>query len=203
VFNEIYRKRRWATDESISGLGAELRNTEVLRRELPRILSQIDAKVMVDAACGDFNWMSTIRLDLEKYYGIDIVPELVAENQRRHGAGRREFLCLDITTAELPRADLILCRDCLGYLPTAQVGKCLQNFLRSGSRYLLTTTFPGVIVNRETVVGAWRPLNFLRPPFNFPDPIEAIDEAYVDRYGTKTDKAVGLWKLDDLPPARR
>jgi hypothetical protein len=43
------------------------------------------AKTLLDAGCGDFNWMRHVNLKLDQYIGIDVVPELICENQRQFG----------------------------------------------------------------------------------------------------------------------
>jgi len=59
---------------------------------------------------------------------------------------------------------------------TQHVGKdaprdnVLRNIRRSGSAYLLVTTFPDRKENVDIITGNWRPLNMEKPPFNFPRP---------------------------------
>ena len=57
TFTEIYTENLWASAESKSGTGSELRNTEVLRQELSVLLKKYKIQSMLDIPCGDFNWM--------------------------------------------------------------------------------------------------------------------------------------------------
>ena len=78
---------------------------------------------LVDAGCGDLNWITHASEALELYLGFDVVPELVADAQRRIEARKTHFVkTADITRDLLPKADLILCRDVLTHLTTD--GRC-------------------------------------------------------------------------------
>lgn len=198
VFTDIYRRRTWDDRESVSGPGSNLRQTEGLRTELPSILATLKADSMLDAPCGDFNWMRETRLTLSKYIGADIVPDLIAENQKKFGTESRSFLVLDITTDELPKVDVIFCRDCLVHLSHKNVTAALKNFKRSGSKYLLTTTYPGAMENMNIVTGGWRPLNLQLPPFRLPQPDAMFDERATENDGSRSNKHLGLWNLAHL-----
>ena len=80
VFSEIYSNNSWGDTESVSGPGSSLAQTAVIRRELPILLKKIDAESLLDAPCGDYNWMKYTELNLDKYIGADIVPELIINN---------------------------------------------------------------------------------------------------------------------------
>ena len=198
-FSAIYRRNAFGGTESRSGEGASIGQTATIRRQIPLLLGELGVRTMLDAACGDFNWMRHTALPVDLYIGIDIVDEVIGEVARRHGNSSRRFLCLDIIHDPLPRTDLILCRDCLVHLNFADAKRALSNFKRSGARYLLTTTF----ANRDTNVdlkGAdvWRPLNLERPPFNVPKPLRIINEGCTEHGGAFGDKSLGLWSLQDL-----
>jgi len=76
--------------------------------------------------------------------------------------------------------------------------KALFNFKKSGTAYLLTTTFPDVKVNRNIPTGNWRPLNLTLPPFNLPPPERVISDS--DNQSESEPRAVlGLWKIAELP----
>jgi hypothetical protein len=142
--------------------------------------------------------MSKVRLGVEEYIGVDLLEELVAANREAFGEPGRRFMALDLLGDALPRADLILCRDCLGHLPYADIRGIVRNLAASGSRYLLTTTFPGRASNTDIRTGDWRPLNLQLAPFAFPAPLELINERCTESAGAFADKSLGLWRLDDL-----
>ncbi|HYP29689.1 MAG TPA: class I SAM-dependent methyltransferase [Blastocatellia bacterium] len=195
VFTEIYHSGAWGDPESVSGPGSSVRHTLAFRDLIPELLRGLNARSLLDAPCGDFNWMKELRLGVRRYTGVDIVPELVERNRRNHSAPGRAFLNLDITRDRLPRADVVLCRDCLVHFSRGDIVATVRNFKKSKSRYLLTTTFTGRREYVEISTGEWRPLNLQLAPFNFPPPLKLIDERCTHSGGTYTDKCLGLWEL--------
>lgn len=198
IFAAIYRKNRWYSKKSVSGIGSELEWTGEVRKAIPEIVRLTGTKTLLDAACGDFHWFKEISVDLERYIGADIVPELIAANQRAYAGENRCFLKLDITHDSLPQVDLILCRDCLVHLSFEDIFAALQNIIDSGSTYLLTTTFPRLSRNEDLVTGGWRPLNLQIAPFHLPEPLVLINEHYTRGGEQYADKSLALWKVADL-----
>ena len=170
IFAEIYDKKLWGDGESLSGVGSDLDQTAAIRRALPVLLKQIGARIMIDAPCGDFHWMKETQLELDRYIGLDIVPEVISRNQQLYANSVHEFRTLSITQEPLPNGDVIFCRDCLVHLSYSDIAKAMHNFRKSGAAYLLTTTFTELRKNRDIVTGEWRPLNLENPPWNFPKP---------------------------------
>jgi len=155
----------------------------------------------MDAPCGDFHWMRYCDLRDIEYVGIDIVPDLIAQDMFHFGGHHREFRVGDIVRDQLPRVDLVLCRDCLVHLTSDEIFAAVRNLARSGSTYLLTTTFVDVESNEDLgEAGGWRPLNLCRPPFCFPEPAVIINEGCTEQNGKYSDKSLALWTLSDLRP---
>lgn len=195
-FNTIYEKNLFKGKESISGPGSDLIQTEVVRTVLPSLLEKYGVKTMIDAPCGDFYWMRELTLNTN-YIGLDIVQDLISKNQAQFGSETRRFDCVDIVNGELPKADLIFCRDCLVHLTYEQAQKAIANFKASGATYLLTTTFPGR-KNQDLGTIIWRPLDLCDVPFAFPAPLEVINEKCTENNGRYSDKSLGLWKLSEI-----
>ncbi|MDX2151617.1 MAG: class I SAM-dependent methyltransferase [Bryobacteraceae bacterium] len=191
-FEYIYRENLWSNAESRSGEGSSAEETRLLRVELPRTLAELGAGSLLDVPCGDFHWLSEVELGIP-YIGGDIVEELVARNRERYSRPGREFVTLDLTRDALPKADAILCRDCLVHLSFANIERALENMQRSGARFFLLTTFLGQEENRDIEDGDWRPLNFTRAPFHLPAPVRAIVEGCEEAGGAYRDKALGVW----------
>jgi hypothetical protein len=192
-FDRIAQTNLWGA-QTRSGLGSELAATARLRAVLPSFLARHGVRSLLDVPCGDFGWLSTVDLGVS-YIGADIVPSLVEENERRYGgpSGGRRFLTLDLTKDALPRADLVLCRDCLVHLSFENVGRALANIRASGAKYMLTTTFLEHDANTDIEDGDWRMLNLERAPFNLPSPIDVLVEDCWEGDGAYSDKALGLW----------
>ncbi|MBD2460391.1 class I SAM-dependent methyltransferase [Oscillatoria sp. FACHB-1407] len=204
IFTHITQNRLWQSAESCSGRGSELACTASIRATLPNVLKKLEVKSILDAPCGDFNWMRHIPLDGIDYTGVDVVPEVIEQNQRTYGSAAIRFMAADIANDALPTADLIICRDCLVHLSLRTGYRALQQFQRSGSKYLLVTTYPRTTKNRDVATGSWRSLNLLLPPFNFGEPLMILSDPSDDT-GAHPDKALALWRLDTLdlskPPA--
>jgi len=129
-FERIYSTNLWSDPESRSGVGSTLDSTRVLRAELPIVLRQLEARVLLDLPCGDFTWMDQVDLSGIEYVGGDIVPLIIEENQRLHSTESRRFMQLDLTRDVLPDADVLLCRDCLVHLSYANIRVVLANIAR-------------------------------------------------------------------------
>lgn len=197
---EVFRHRMvdgvWAGLESISGHGSDMKSTESLRQLLPKILSDFKVKSLLDAPCGDFYWMSKTDLNIDSYIGIDIVNEIIEMNQQKFAKEGFKFIALDVISDNLPKTDLILCRDCLVHLSFKQIKKAVGNFKLSGSTYILTTTYPNLLEkNKDILTGEWRPLDLEKAPFYFPKPILVVNENCTTDL---KEKSLALWKLTDI-----
>ncbi|HVT83303.1 MAG TPA: class I SAM-dependent methyltransferase [Phycisphaerae bacterium] len=201
VFADIHRQNAWGSAESISGPGSELAQTRAIRGALPALVNRLGVHTFLDAPCGDFHWMQEVDLGRVDYVGVDIVPALIAENQRQFrrapsdAAGSREFLQSDLVApaAPLPAADLVMCRDCLMHLSFEEARAVLANLCGTGADHLLITTFPGSTRNADIGRGGWWPMNLELSPFHFPPPLELIAENPPDPEAQRLQKSVGLW----------
>ena len=123
------------------------------------------------------------------------VEALAERNRVSFGGAGRDFVSLDITRDPLPRVDLVVCRDVLVHLKNRHILAALANFRRSGSRYLLATTFPGATSNVDGPLGGWRPTDLVRPPFSLGEPLARVSEAEDVEDPRYRDKSLGLWRL--------
>jgi len=195
VFTKIFAHNGWGGTESVSGSGSSLDQTAVIRHEIPKLLAELGAKSLLDIPCGDHHWMSQTDLSGIDYVGADIVGELIAQNHERF-PGKR-FERLDILTDQLPRADVVLIRDCLVHFPFYEIRKAIKTIIASGAEWLLATTFPGR-QNRDIKLGEWRPIDMTDVPFGFPTPTKVINEKCTEYNGRFADKSLGLWRVKDL-----
>lgn len=193
---ELYRRQR---SESLSGPGSCLAQTRELRERLPLLVENLGIRSLLDAACGDFNWMQHVDLGGADYIGVDVLGEIIAANRWHHAAANRRFERADVTRDPLPRADAVFSRDLLNHLSFADVFRALANFRSSGATYLMTTTFTRPRPNQDTAGGEWRTLNLTLPPFNFPPPLRVLNEKCTEAGDAFADKSIGVWALQDLP----
>jgi len=112
-----------------------------------------------------------------------------------------EFVTLDIVKDKIPAVDLIFCRDCLVHLKVKDAHQALRNIAGSGSKFLLTTTFTSKSTNDELGPIFFRPLNLRQEPFKLPEPIAIISEECTEDDGAFADKALGLWRIEDIKNA--
>lgn len=199
LFNYIFKTNAWGDPASYSGPGSNLAQTTYIRLRLSVLIETLAIKSMLDAPCGDFYWMKEVALSrLDHYIGADIVEALISDNNARYATPKRTFIVRDLICDELPRVDLIFCRDCLQHLPNDQVLNAIKNFKRSGSTYLLVSQFPEVTQNIDiqayqiTNLMRCRKINLEKDPYNFPQPLALINEGFLGKH-------LALWRLADLP----
>jgi SAM-dependent methyltransferase len=201
-FTDIYHSNAWHGQQSKSGTGSDLENTKIMRPQLVELINNLGIKTMIDAPCGDFNWMKEIINDLkiDKYVGADIVEEMVLKNKEKYeNNGRVTFVKANVVEEILPKYDLIFSRDCLVHFSYETAKRIIRNFVASGSTYLLMTTF--LRTDRkyfDILDGQWRAINFQLPPLSLPAPEKFFIEGCVEDHCRWTDKTLGLWKLCDL-----
>jgi len=196
VFNEIYRNNFWNSQESISGKGSEIIQTEYLVEEVQSILKNFQIKSILDIACGDFNWMKFLNLEKVKYVGADIVDEIIQINNEKYYSNNIKFKKLNIIEDKLPNVDLIFCRDCLVHFSFEDINKSIANIKKSGSKYLMATSHLNIENNVDIKTGSWRPLNLLEAPFSFPMPIYTVNEK--STLNEDVDKTILLWKIEEI-----
>jgi hypothetical protein len=197
LFTQIYKHNSWGSQESRSGSGSTIHQTAAIRAHLPRIIKEWNIHTILDAPCGDFNWMKELNLSgIDCYIGLDIVSQLIAKNAELYSSPNRFFFTIDIVNHPLPCVDLLICRDCIQHLTDHDVFKLLANIKRSNARYLLISNYPKSTENNDidqiysTARITYR--NLLLAPFNFPKPLVAIDEGF-------DNKVLTLWRIKDLP----
>jgi hypothetical protein len=197
IFTHIYRNNTWGSEASFSGTGSDEQQTQGIAAELPKLFAEFGIQSMLDVPCGDFHWMKSVDLQGVAYIGGDIVEEMIAKNDRYRTPGIF-FIKLNLLADQLPKADLVFCRDCLVHFSFDDVLKALRNIAASGSKYLLTTTFTARNENRSIATGQWRPLNLQCEPIGLPPPLKLIVEGCTELDGEFPDKSLGLWKIDDI-----
>lgn len=197
-FEWIYRNNLWGSDKSVSGTGSDLFQTRNVRTYLPDLFSRLEISSVLDAPCGDLNWMKEVNLGV-KYIGVDSVEALIESNRLTFQGTDRTFESIDLRRDVPPRADLILARDLLVHLSYSDISSVVANFTASGATWLLTTTFPGGRQNKDITTGRWRPLDLTQEPFSWPAPVEIFEEGCTEVRGKYSDKSLGLWRLNELP----
>lgn len=174
-FTEIFKTNFWNSKETVSGGGSELKNTQNVIKKLPLLLKKYNIKTMLDCACGDLNWMIKVNLCIDNYIGIDIVEDIIKKNKELYESDTVKFYVMDFVIDELPKADLILCKDVFIHLPNKDIIEAIQNFKKSGAKYLLVTNSFVINKNEDGVLGGCRGMNFQLKPFCLGEVIDNIE----------------------------
>lgn len=170
-FEVIYRNNLWGSKETVCGEGSEIAYTEPLRTWMIANLYNYSIRKIVDAPCGDFNWMKLVtpKLDIE-YIGIDIVSDIIKKNNLIHQDKKHSFFVGNICEDKLPACDLLIVRDCLFHMSFSDIEKFLVNISRVQYKYLLTTShiLGEDFQNFDIRSGEFRLIDLFRAPFHFP-----------------------------------
>lgn len=181
VFQRIADNREWNSDETVSGPGSELANTEALREQLPDILTGVAGSlllksnrrpatpVLLDLGCGDCNWISTLDLTDWKYVGVDAMK---VAKRKKVNAKATQYTVVDFTDSEykLPSADAVLLRNVLQHLPVALGDAVINKVLEMKPQCFMVTSFPDEPDDPDTAVGGFR--------FNYVDVDEVKKAGY-------------------------
>jgi hypothetical protein len=203
-FTWIYKNNYWSSSESLSGTGSTLKYTENLRKELPNLFSKYSIQKVFDAPCGDFNWMSHLLPSVKiEYIGGDIVKPLIENLNSKHKSTNISFVHFDLIKEIPPEVDLMICRDCLFHLSFQDIKSVLENFIKSKSTYLLTTTHKNMgrsFTNRDISTGEFRCIDLFSKPFSFPDdPLYVIE----DWIAPDPERQMCLWSREQILLALR
>lgn len=171
-FAAIYDNNFWHSVESGSGRGSKFKNTQTIRTELPTIIDKFHISSIVDAGCGDFNWMRHIVTTTTlTYTGLDIVDSVIAANNKKYASSNIKFIVSDICHEKLPSCDLLIARDCLIHMSYDDIDGFLKNVGVCEYKYLLTTTHVNDkrhrTPNRDIATGGYRKIDVFAPPFKF------------------------------------
>ena len=194
IFVHYYERGFWANQDGSSGPNSAAHRTPLIRQRLSNLIQELSIQSLLDAGCGDANLIRHMDIGSLQYTGLDCVPSMITRNQQFfQNTSHMQFNVCDILNDPLPPADLILCRDVVHYLPNPLIKKLIENFIQSGSTYLLIThnLYAPDSANTPTDLGIFRPVNLCQQPFNHPEPLRIILE---DEYG----KSLALWNLKKL-----
>jgi SAM-dependent methyltransferase len=207
IFSSIYENYGFGSTESRSGPGSTLSETEKLRKKIVDLVKNYDIKSVLDIPCGDFNWMKEIVDNFYYYTGGDIVDKCIISNNENYSRYNINFINFDLLKDKFPKNDLLIVRDVIGHFPIQDGLEIVKNIINSDCKYLLTTTWYNINddnyfkhhKNKIVDYGRFYPVNLMSNPFNFPKPIEVIEEdVFVDNYDIGVRKVLAFWKIDDL-----
>ncbi len=195
VFSTIFHANIWDgknPGSSVSGSGSSALQTQHILHSLPALLDDYHIHTLLDAPCGDANWIQQLDWHTRKYIGADIVESLIARNKTTYKRDHVAFVQMNLLTDVLPDADLMFCRNCLVHFSFEDIKRTIDNIKASNINYLLTTTFPEQTLHEDIVTGGWRPINMQEPPLSFPQPLAVLNKNCTKMDGAFRDKSLGL-----------
>ena len=98
-------------------------------------------KSIIDAPCGDFNYMSNVDLENVIYLGLDVSKNAIEMCKKKSNKSNIEFKVFNLITDVLPKADLILIKDLFLHLSFADIITVLENVKSSGCKYFATSRY--------------------------------------------------------------
>ena len=163
AFRRIYSEREWGQG---SGPGSSPANTIEYRAFIQRFIEANAVRTVTDLGCGDWQFSRFIDWSQVDYLGLDIVPEVVAQNRERFALPHIRFDVLEAID-ELPGGDLLLAKEVLQHLPNETIAAYLTA-IRQRYRFALMTNAiePASLVNQQIAPGGFRPIRLQNPPFN-------------------------------------
>lgn len=153
---------------SISGIGSSISNTQNTIRNLNLIITKYEIKTILDAPCGDFEWMKNVDLRKVNYLGLDIVKNIIQNNKILYENNNIKFEVVNLFDYFIHKNyDLIICRDFFFHLNDELIIKLLQKF--KIAKYLLVTTHDcdNLPIKPNFNIGlSFRRINLKKSPFN-------------------------------------
>lgn len=161
-FFSIYREAAWKSGGVLSGHGSRIDTTDSLRDWIEAAIDDGRVKTILDLGCGDLTWVSSIEGIVSmkaQYYGVDIVPSLIAHHRRIFPWFKGE--ASDLEAFVKVDSDLVILKDVLPHHCTGTAGQILKLIDFGRWKYLITTSHPKAVNKlRSGVKGSmWVPYN--------------------------------------------
>jgi hypothetical protein len=177
--------------ESVAGYGSTKHSFRIYRENLINILKKYEVSTFLDAGCADFYGMEDIEFGEINYIGIDLVAEQIDINKEKYKT--HDFRCLNMFTDEIPKADMVFCRDILVHMSSTNIKRFLKSCIDSECKYLMATTFPEVENMELGGQLGWRRINFDKEPYGF-NSIEIISE----KHDMNPEKCMAIYSFEDI-----
>ena len=141
AMTQIYEQQLWGKNHQkyYSGEGShQLEIVEPYINVVTSFLSTFKEPLTVcDLGCGDFNIGNQLVNFAKNYIAVDIVDELIAFNKTKYQQENLQFLSLDITKDDLPKADCAVVRQVLQHLSNKEVKNVVEKLYNY--KYIIVT----------------------------------------------------------------
>lgn len=191
IFSVLYSPT--LTNNAVDGASSEL-GTRELRNRIVDLFERHEIHSIFDAGCNDCNWMKIVS-QYVTYKGGDISLAMVAEVWRERP--ELDVIVHDVTTDPIPEVDLLFVRDVAIHLSNKDKRRLLKNWLSSSVPWLLIThtrneSIENVDIQYIANKFPFAPVNWEIAPWNFPPPVD-----YIDEYQSGG-RCMSLWHRDQL-----
>ena len=184
VFSKIYKEDLW---KGGSGGGSKVENVKEYVDVLQKYIDKPEVKTVLDLGCGDWQFSKFLDLSSVSYLGVDVVESVIESNSTSYSASNIKFISRDITTYEVPKADLIICKDVLQHLCNKDVVNILVKIITSSKFSLITNDFnPENTENKDIDNGDYRCLDLTLSPF-YLDVVTVLES---ERFGWRSKRTV-------------
>jgi hypothetical protein len=162
AFTAIYANKIWGEGSGASGPDL----TQPYMRMLADFMRNNTVTSVVDVGCGDWQFSRVMDWSDIRYHGFDVVDTVIHVNRERFASENITFATMRSIT-DLPKADLVVCKDVLQHLPNRDVNEYLDYF-STHYKYAIVTNdiFPDAYTNLDIPHGAGRALRLDQEPFD-------------------------------------
>lgn len=172
VFSEIYQNGVWGRNgqgQGISGMGSVPENAVPYLDMLQKFIAEHQIRSVVDVGCGDWELSKVLNWGSIEYYGYDAAEAVIQNNKVKYGTPRIHFQCCDAIHTDLPKADLLICKDVLQHLPNSYI----HDFIAKLGNYKFCLITNDIAyekgfrkhTNKDIPMGSGRCVNLAKKPF--------------------------------------
>ncbi len=123
-FSRIYQEKLWGENEAgegFSGGGSKLENIVFYYQYLTEFLQSKNIESVVDLGCGDWEFSRYVNWKGIDYKGFDVVGSVIERDKLQYETEHVHFYCCNFLEAEIPSADLLICKHVLQHMPNRDV----------------------------------------------------------------------------------
>jgi len=145
AFTAIYGNKVWGGGSGASGPDL----TQPYTRMLADFMRNNAVTSVVDVGCGDWQFSRVMDWGGICYHGFDVVDSVIDTNKQCFASDNITFATMR-SISDLPKADLVICKDVLQHLPNRDVNEYLDYFL-THYKYAIVTNdiFPDAYTNLD------------------------------------------------------
>jgi len=167
-FTNIYRNGLWGRNEEgegFSGAGCLPENAQPFMVFLETFLKENDIHSVVELGCGDWTMQRHIDWGDIDYTGIDWVKYILDRDQREFGSEKVRFIHGDALTMELPKADLVICKEMFQHLSNRDTKRLLEKCRQYPHCLFVDDYDPTARRERDIPSSGYLPTSLMDVPF--------------------------------------